>query len=64
MAQLALSDPMSVEPASRTIVIAVAANTIFKTGMVAFLGAAGLRRLILAAAGAILAVGTIAALLI
>ena len=55
MAQLALSDPASAGPAARTIVIAVASNTLFKTGMVAFLAAPGLRRAILPSTGVILA---------
>lgn len=64
MAQLAQSDDASLDPAVRTIVIAVAANTLFKAGMVAFLGAPGLRRIILAAAGAIgMAAATTALLL-
>ncbi len=54
MAQLAASDPSSAVPAARTIVIAVASNTLFKAGMAAFLGAPGLRRIILIASGAIL----------
>src|SRR5262249_60329126 len=41
MAQLAHSNPASAESAARTIVIAVASNTLFKAGMVAFLGARG-----------------------
>jgi uncharacterized membrane protein (DUF4010 family) len=59
MAQLALADPSNAEPAARTIVIAVASNTLFKAGMVGFLGAAGLRRIILPATALIL-VGAIA----
>jgi uncharacterized membrane protein (DUF4010 family) len=54
MAQLARSDPASGAPAARTIVLAVASNTLFKAGMVAFLGAPALRRVILGAAGVIL----------
>jgi uncharacterized membrane protein (DUF4010 family) len=53
MAQLARADPESLEPAAVTIVLAVLSNTLFKTGMVATLGAPPLRRLILFAAGAI-----------
>jgi uncharacterized membrane protein (DUF4010 family) len=55
MAQLALADPANAGAASRTIVIAVASNTLFKAGMVAFLAAPALRRVIVAAAGLILA---------
>jgi uncharacterized membrane protein (DUF4010 family) len=64
MAQLALSDAASAEPAARTIVIAVASNTLFKAGMVAFLGAPGLRRILLAATGVILAAAVVSAALI
>jgi len=64
MAQLALSDVANVTPAARTIVIAVAANTVFKAGMVAFLGAAALRRVIVISAGAILVVAALALALI
>lgn len=64
MAQLVASDPSSAELASRTIVIAVAANTLFKAGMVTFLGAAGLRSRILAATGAVLLVAGATAALI
>ena len=39
MGQLALADPTSGDAASRTIVIAVASNTLLKAGLVAFLGA-------------------------
>lgn len=44
MANLALSDPESAAPAARTIVIAVISNTLVKSGMVIWLGAAALRR--------------------
>ena len=54
MAQLARATPESGAVAARTIVIAVAANTLFKAGMVATLGAPGLRRIILGATGAII----------
>jgi len=64
MAQLAVSDPSSAEIAARTIVIAVASNTVFKAGMVAFLGAAGLRNTILASAAAMIAVAGVTAALI
>jgi uncharacterized membrane protein (DUF4010 family) len=64
MAQLARGDPSSADAASRTIVIAVASNTLFKTGMVAFLGAPGLRRIILAAAGVILLAAALSAALL
>jgi uncharacterized membrane protein (DUF4010 family) len=64
MAQLALSDPDSGGAASRTIVIAVASNTLFKAGMAASLGAPGLRRVILAATAVIVAAATVAALLL
>jgi uncharacterized membrane protein (DUF4010 family) len=61
MSQLAHGDPASAEAAGRTIVIAVASNTLFKAGMVAFLGAPGLRRIILAAAGVILVAAALCA---
>jgi uncharacterized membrane protein (DUF4010 family) len=64
MAQLAHGDPGSAGPASRSIVIAVASNTLFKAGMVAFLGAPGLRRIIVAAAGAILVAALLSAWLL
>ena len=64
MAQLALTDAANADPAARTIVIAVASNTLFKAGMVAFLAAPALRRVIVAAAGAILAAAMIAAALV
>ncbi len=57
MAQLALADPSHAEAAATTIVIAVASNTLFKTGMAGFLGAPSLRRIIVPAAGAIVAAG-------
>jgi uncharacterized membrane protein (DUF4010 family) len=63
MAQLALSDPASADPAVRTIVIAVASNTMFKAGMVSFLGAPALRRVVLAATCGILIVAGVASLL-
>jgi uncharacterized membrane protein (DUF4010 family) len=54
MAQLARGDLASAGPASRAIVIAVASNTLFKAGMVVFLGAPGLRRVIAVATAVIL----------
>jgi uncharacterized membrane protein (DUF4010 family) len=64
MSQLAAADPASADPAARAIVIAVAANTLFKAGLVAFLGAPGLRNVILAAAALLLAIGGAAAWLV
>jgi uncharacterized membrane protein (DUF4010 family) len=64
MAQLARSDAASAGPAALAIVIAVAANTLFKAGMVAFMGAQPLRRLILGATAAILLVAGTSAVLI
>ena len=61
MAQLARADAAGTGLASRTIVIAVAANTLFKTGMVAFLAEPSLRKLILAASGVILVSAALAA---
>ncbi|MCC6847542.1 MAG: MgtC/SapB family protein [Deltaproteobacteria bacterium] len=54
MAQLAVAMPASAEAAVRTIVIAVASNTLVKAGIAVFLGAPGLRRVVLAATGVIL----------
>jgi uncharacterized membrane protein (DUF4010 family) len=64
MAQLAHADPASLGPASRTIVIAVASNTLFKAGMVAALGAPGLRSAILGATGILIATAAVVAILI
>jgi uncharacterized membrane protein (DUF4010 family) len=64
MAQLARSNASETVAAVRTIVIAVASNTVFKAGMVAFLGAAGLRRIVVVAAAVILAAGAIYTVLI
>jgi uncharacterized membrane protein (DUF4010 family) len=61
MAQLVKADAANTIPAVRTIVIAVASNTLFKAGMVAFLGARGLRRIVVAAAAVILAAGALSA---
>lgn len=57
MSQLAAADAASAEPAARAIVIAVAANTLFKAGLVVVLGAAPLRHVILAATALVLALG-------
>jgi uncharacterized membrane protein (DUF4010 family) len=56
MAQMARGNPEGAGVAIRTVVIAVAANTLFKAGMAATLGAPGLRRIVLAATGVILVV--------
>jgi uncharacterized membrane protein (DUF4010 family) len=64
MAQLAASDSTSLDPAARTIVIAVASNTLFKAGMVGFLGSPGIRRVVLAATAVIVACAALAAILI
>jgi uncharacterized membrane protein (DUF4010 family) len=64
MSQLSLADPVNAEPASRAIVIAVASNTLFKAGMVASLGAPGLRRVILGATGVILLAAAVSAALL
>jgi uncharacterized membrane protein (DUF4010 family) len=55
MAQLARADAANQGPASLAIVVAVASNTLFKAGMVAFLGAPALKRVIVAAAAVIIA---------
>jgi uncharacterized membrane protein (DUF4010 family) len=57
MSQLSLTSPANAEAATFTIVIAVASNTLVKTGMAGFLGAPSLRRIIVPAAGAILIAG-------
>ncbi len=64
MAQLAQGDPANAEPATRTIVIAVASNTLFKAGMVAFMGTPGLRNAILAATGVIVVAAAASAFLV
>jgi uncharacterized membrane protein (DUF4010 family) len=64
MAQLAHADPANAHPATRTIVIAVASNTLFKAGMVAFLGAPALRNAILGATAVIVAAAVVVAWLI
>lgn len=61
MAQLVAATPASLGVAARTIVIAVAVNTLFKAGIAAFLGAPGLRRVVLAATAAMLVVAAVAA---
>jgi len=47
MANLAAADPQSTMVAAYTIVIAVISNTLVKTGMAAFMGAPGLRRIVI-----------------
>jgi uncharacterized membrane protein (DUF4010 family) len=61
MAQLARSDLASPGSASLAIVLAVASNTLFKAGMVIFLGAPGLRRVIAVATAVILVAAGLAA---
>jgi uncharacterized membrane protein (DUF4010 family) len=61
MAQLARGDLASPESAARAIVLAVASNTLFKAGMVIFLGAPGLRRVIAVATAVILVAAGLAA---
>jgi uncharacterized membrane protein (DUF4010 family) len=64
MAQMARGNAEGATAAMRTIVIAVAANTLFKAGMAATFGAPGLRRLVVGATAAILVVaGTVAMVL-
>ena len=62
MAQLSLTDPTIAEAAQRTIVIAVASNTVFKAAMVGSLAAPSLRRVIVPASAVILAGGALGAL--
>jgi uncharacterized membrane protein (DUF4010 family) len=57
MANLGASNPESVGPAAATIAIAAGANTLVKAGITAFMGAAPLRRLIVAATAALVVVG-------
>jgi uncharacterized membrane protein (DUF4010 family) len=64
MAQLSLTDSAMTDAGVRAIVIAVAANTLFKAGMVAFLGSAGLRKLVLAATAVIVVVAAVTGLLV
>lgn len=64
MAQLANAAPTSSGPAAITIVLAVLSNTLFKAGMVATLGAPALRRLIVAATGAIVVAAAVGVWLI
>jgi uncharacterized membrane protein (DUF4010 family) len=47
MANLAAADSQSIRVAAYTIVIAVISNTLVKTGMAAFMGAPGLKRIII-----------------
>jgi uncharacterized membrane protein (DUF4010 family) len=54
MAQLAAATPGSADAATRTIVIAVVSNTLFKAGMAGFLGAPGLRRVVVGATAVML----------
>ena len=61
MAQLARDHTETVRAAALTVAIAVASNTLFKTGMAAFLGGAELRRIVLPAAAAILLAGSVLA---
>jgi uncharacterized membrane protein (DUF4010 family) len=64
MAQLAHDDAAMADPAARTIVIAVASNTLFKAGMAAFMGAPALRSAIVPATGVIMAAAVLATLLL
>jgi uncharacterized membrane protein (DUF4010 family) len=64
MANLAGSDASSLPVAARTILIAVAANTLLKGILAAWLGAPDLRRALLPALGAILAAGVAGAWLL
>ena len=64
MAQLALAEPASGGAAARTILIAVLANTFVKGGMTIFMGAPGLRTVMLPITGGLLAAGALVALLL
>ncbi len=61
MAQLAAATPEGGAVAARTIMIAVASNTLFKAGMAVFLGAPGLRRVVLGATGVMMIVAIVVA---
>lgn len=64
MANLAATEPESLNVAARTIVIAVVANTLTKTGMAVFLGAPTLRRTILLATLPLLIAAAVGAMVI
>jgi uncharacterized membrane protein (DUF4010 family) len=64
MAQLARGDAAMSGAAARAIVIAVASNTLFKAGMVAFLGSPELRRAIVAATAVIVGAAAVVAVLL
>jgi uncharacterized membrane protein (DUF4010 family) len=64
MSQLALSEPASHAVAARTILIAVLANTGVKGAMAIFMGAPGLRTVMLPITAVLLAVGGLAAVLL
>lgn len=64
MAQLAAATPASAEAAVRTIVIAVASNTLFKAAMAAFLGAPALRRVVLGATAVMLVAAAVVAIVL
>jgi uncharacterized membrane protein (DUF4010 family) len=64
MANLAASEPESIGPAAKTIVIAAGANTLVKAAMVVFTGERHLRRLMLLATGVLLAVGIVLVVLV
>lgn len=64
MANLSQGDAGMTGAAARAILIAILSNTLVKTGMAASLGSPELRRAILPAASALLAVGAVAVLLL
>jgi uncharacterized membrane protein (DUF4010 family) len=64
MANLAHSDPSSLQIAARAIVIAVMANTMTKSGMAIGLGSPELRRITLPIAALLLVTGTLGAILL
>jgi uncharacterized membrane protein (DUF4010 family) len=64
MANLAATEPESLNVAGRTIVIAVVSNTLTKTGMAVFLGAPALRRTILLATLPLLIAAAVGAMVI
>ena len=64
MANLAATEPESLNVAARTIVIAVVSNTLTKTGMAVFLGAPALRRTLLLATLPLLIAAAVGAMVI
>lgn len=64
MANLTTADPENLKIAARTIVIAVLSNTLLKTGMAMFMGAAALHRTLLLATLLLLIAAAVGAMVI